>query len=114
MRYRAAYRLARVTTRRQLAMGTRTMDAEDNARYSADLGRPPHAAGPPDTARSTAYVTFWQSRATLQLTRETHRSDQWVRPGAAVSGRDVAQPLACAGKERVLRAGLVQQSLGLR
>jgi len=50
------------------------MDAEDNARYSADLGRPPHAAGPPDTARSTAYVTFWQSRATLQLTRETHRS----------------------------------------
>jgi hypothetical protein len=40
--------------------------------------------------------------------------EQWVRPGAAVSGRDVAQSLACAGKERVLRAGLVHQSLGLR
>ena len=39
--------------------------------------------------------------------------EQWVRPGAAVSGRDVAQSLACAGKERVLRAGLVDESLGL-
>jgi hypothetical protein len=39
--------------------------------------------------------------------------EQWVCPEAAVCGRDVAQSLACAGKERVLRPGLVDESLRL-